>query len=218
MTEKWNKKAKKTIQSAKIAIQDVLIDFFYNRMFRHLNAESIAIDCGANMGKITLKMAQRGARVYAFEPNPHAYKFLTQQVEGYQNVTCFNKAVWIEEGKMNLYFHQEASDDGLFWSFGSSLLAGKRNVDENRYVEVEAVDLAAFIDALDAPVALLKIDVEGAECEILEKLIKTQAYQNIDLIVAETHGSKIPDQQEKTNRIKQLIAAHNIKNIKLNWL
>lgn len=170
------------------------------------------------MGKITVKMAKRGATVFAFEPNIHAYTFLQEQVKPYENVTCYNKAVWIKEGKMNLHFHQEATNNDLFWSFGSSLVTDKINIDKNRFVEVETVDLVTFINALNTHVDLLKIDVEGAECEILEKLIETNTYQKIGLILVETHDAKIPHQKEKTDHIRQLIAERNIKNINLNWL
>ena len=47
---------------------------------KNLKAGDIALDCGANVGKITVPMAQTGAAVYAFEPNPHAFAKLKEQL------------------------------------------------------------------------------------------------------------------------------------------
>lgn len=45
----------------------------YNYLFKRLHHGDFAIDCGANVGEVTRKMAKNGAMVYAFEPNPHAF-------------------------------------------------------------------------------------------------------------------------------------------------
>jgi FkbM family methyltransferase len=53
------------------------------------------------------------------------------------------------------------------------LLEFKSNVNKDKFVDVEIIDLIEFIGSLNQKVKLLKMDVEGVECKILKKLIDT---------------------------------------------
>src|SRR3546814_15909080 len=76
--------------------------------------------------------------------------------------------------------HEFAETDPVKWSTGSSLLAFKGNVREEDFVTVEAVDFAAFLEAMDRPVALLKMDIEGAEVAVLERLLERGLHDRIE--------------------------------------
>src|SRR5688500_6473496 len=95
----------------------------YDRIFWSLGEQDIAIDCGANIGHYTAIMARSGATVYAFEPNPIAFNVLSEKFHNVSNVQCLQKAVYTENTKLPLYFHENASTDPLHWSTGSSLLS-----------------------------------------------------------------------------------------------
>jgi FkbM family methyltransferase len=177
----------------------------------------VAIDCGANVGSVTELMARRGAIVYAFEPNPYAFKLLKNKFENNQSVHCIEKGVWKCDGKMKLFLHERAIEDQLYWSTGSSLLANKTNVNEKKYVEVDVVDLAKFIEDLGRPVKLLKIDVEGAEFAILDRLIEMELIQNIDLILVETHEDRIPELRQQSAITRARIKDLGCFNVDLNW-
>ena len=209
---------KKTIQLLKNFIREMLTNVMFNRFLTGLQPGGIAIDCGANVGDITTKLAKTGIQVYAFEPNPFAFQKLQSRVTGYDNVTCFNKGVWDRNATTQLYFHQEAEKDKEFWSFASSIFSDKGNVDPKHSVDVELVDLTEFIEKLDRSVDLLKIDIEGAECEVLEKFLQKDLQNKVKLTLVETHDSKIPGLKEKTNRIRRTIQEKGVTNIKLSWL
>jgi FkbM family methyltransferase len=209
---------KKFIRKIKNAIQKYLTDLLFDRYLRGLNAGSTVIDCGANVGDISLKLAGTGARVYAFEPNPFAFKVLTERLEAYSNVTCIQKGVWDRNTVTRLYFHNQSAGDEVFWSYGSSIAGNKKNVDRTRYVEVEIIDLTEFIETMGTGIDLLKIDIEGAECELLEKFIRKELCKNVGITLVETHDRKISGQKEKTDRIRRLIREKRIRNIKLWWL
>jgi hypothetical protein len=66
-------------------------------------------------------------------------------------------------------------------------------VDEERFVEVEAIDLSEFVLALPRPVKVLKIDVEGAECPIVNRLIDTGAIDRTETVLVELHDRHIPE-------------------------
>jgi len=208
---------RRTIQTIKNSIQKRLTHVLFNRYLSSLNSEGIAIDCGANVGNITEILAKTGVKVYAFEPNPFAYQKLIEKVKSFDRVTCINKGVWDKNTTMKLYPHEMAEDDEAFWSFGSSIIESKGNVDTSRSVEVEIIDLTEFIEKLGEPIDLLKIDIEGAECELLERFIAKELYKTVKMTLVETHDSKIPGQKEKTDRVRRLIKEKSIKNINLNW-
>jgi hypothetical protein len=62
------------------------------------------------------------------------------------------------------------------------------------------------------------MDIEGAEIEILQRLIAEKLYQRIELILVETHETKIPEQVEPLKAIKKTLQDQQIHNIKLNWI
>ncbi len=187
-------------------------------VFDILKPGDIAIDCGANVGNITAKMAKTGVKVYAFEPNPHAYAALTKRFAKNPAVHCMNKAVWDHTGILKLYFHKNSSSDPIKWSSGSSLVAAKTNIEPDQYVEVEVIDLTQFITDLGKPIKLLKLDVEGVECDILNKLIDEGLVQSISSIVAETHEARIPHLASSVEALQEKIITHNLSNINLNWI
>src|SRR5688572_30520672 len=81
-----------------------------------LKSGDIAIDCGANVGKITTTLAETGATVYAFEPNPHAFQKLRENTARFKNVVCLQKAVSDAPGTVSLFMHENAGQDPVYWS------------------------------------------------------------------------------------------------------
>ena len=153
----------------------------------------LAIDCGANIGNVTAALVSRGAFVYAFEPNPDAFAVLAERFRGSRFVVLHPQAVLDRAGRARLYLHVDAAHDPVAASVGSSVLPFKGNVDEERYVEVEAIDLAEFVLALPRPVKLVKIDVEGVECPIVNRLIDTGALERTETVVVELHDRHMPE-------------------------
>ena len=209
---------KRKIQEFKNLCQKGVIKILFKRYLNQLEPGGIAIDCGANVGDITCKLAKTGVQVYAFEPNPYAFRRLSERVRGLNNVVCYNHGVWDQNTTARLYFHQEAKKDDEFWSFGSSILQGKKNVDKSHYVDVELIDLAEFIERLEKPVDFLKIDIEGAEIEVLEKFISKGLHHQVKMTLVEAHSSKIEGQKVKTLRVRRLIKENRIRNIKMSWV
>tara|TARA_Y100001970_G_C14237905_1_gene863044 strand:- start:3008 stop:3649 length:642 start_codon:yes stop_codon:yes gene_type:complete len=177
----------------------------------------IAIDCGANVGNVSQYLCNSGATVYAFEPNPHAYDILEKKLSKYKNAHCYNKAVNDHNSVSKLYLHVNSNSDEVMWSTGSSLLQYKKNVNNNKYIETEVIDLIKFIENLQKPIKLLKLDVEGVEHIILKKLINNNLHKQIEHIFVETHEDQADELLSETKHLQQLIASLNITNINLNW-
>jgi FkbM family methyltransferase len=125
----------------------------------------IVIDVGANIGYYTLIFAQlvgKSGKVIAFEPEPKNFEILKKNVEinNYNNVILEPKIVSEKCGKMKLY----VSD--------SDIVAHRiQKMDTlKNFVEVESVTLDDYLKKLnlDKKVNFIKIDVEGAEPNVLE--------------------------------------------------
>lgn len=68
---------------------------------------------------------------------------------------------------------------------------------------VECFDLAAWLDKLDpAEPVVLKLDVEGAEYELLAHLIETGAIRHVRLVLVEWHARQV--EQELLDRLAVL--------------
>lgn len=182
-----------------------------------ISHRDVCIDCGANIGKITEIMSYAGATVYAFEPNPFAFKVLSGRFEGSENIHCINKGVLDHPDKMKLFLHENAEEDQITWSTGSSLLVNKPNVDINNYIDVEIIDLIQFIIDLNVPIKVLKLDVEGVEYPIINKIIDSGLIDNIQYIFVETHEDKIPELRKIAEETRKRIQIEGIQNIYLDW-
>lgn len=177
----------------------------------------VAIDCGANVGDVSAYWATTGATIYAFEPNPHAFKILEGRFSCFKNIHCFQKAVLDRNEKAKLYFHTKSDEDELSWSQGTSLLAFKSNVRKDKFKEVDTIDLTEFIQQLDGTIKVLKLDVEGVESCILRKIIENDLHKRIEYIFAETHDDRLPELQAETDELRALIKDMHITNINLDY-
>jgi FkbM family methyltransferase len=137
------------------------------------------VDCGANIGVATAFFVTEhpGARVLAIEPDPSAFELLRRNIgrNRWQNVTAHNVAAGKENGTTT-FFRDPAQPASIVGSTKRRILGDEATVETRRLSELlpEAVDL-------------LKLDVEGAEAEIVDELIAAGALDLIRAIVVEFH-------------------------------
>ena len=62
------------------------------------------------------------------------------------------------------------------------------------------------------------MDIEGAEVEVLEKLIESGAIAKVRLALVETHDHKIPELREATDRLRATIDERGLSHIRLDWV
>ena len=70
----------------------------------------------------------------------------------------------------------------------------------------------------DAEISLLKIDVEGMEYRILNRLIESNAYKKINLIKVELHADRIYCLKKEEEILFKKIKKYNIDNICTDWI
>ncbi len=136
-------------------------EIFENQIlyFRAENDNPTIIDCGANIGLSVLffKYFYPNAHIIAFEPVPEIFEVLKYNISqfGYNNIVLHRKAIWKETTKVP--FMNEGADGGRI------LIEG----DKDNIIKVETVQLRNFIKK---PVDFLKIDIEGAETEVIQNI------------------------------------------------
>lgn len=178
----------------------------------------LAIDAGANVGLVTEQMVAAGAAVIAFEPNPVAFDALQARFAGDPRVRCVNKAVGAADTTAPLYLHEQSGEDALTYSTGSSLCIDKVNIDPSASVRVDVVDLARFVLELERDVALLKLDVEGLEVEVLERLLSAGALEHIGTVLVETHERKVPRVRGALADLRARVDAAAPGRVRWDWI
>lgn len=183
-----------------------------------LGKKSLVLDCGANVGHISKFLASTGATVISFEPDPVAYEKLLQRCGQKKNITLIKKGVWDKNAAIQLYTHKASTGNEASFTVGSSIIAEKQNVNTEKGMTIEVIDLISFMQQQHKKIDLVKLDVEGAEIEILHKIIATESWSLFEKMYVETHETKIPSQVKELTIIKQQLKEKGIKHIKLNWI
>ncbi|MDF9795704.1 FkbM family methyltransferase [Catalinimonas alkaloidigena] len=181
-------------------------------------SNTLVIDCGANQGDISALFARTGAKIYAYEPDPIAFKILESKFSSNPDVKCVPKAVWVENGQIDLYLHSDQEGENIDFTVSSSIVKGKKNVSERNNIQVETINLIELIKNESSPISVLKLDVEGAEIALLQRIIEEELYKKIALILVETHENKIEAHVQPVQEMRKLIEKKEITNIKLNWV
>lgn len=167
----------------------------HRRILRNLGPVRMVVDIGANRGQFSLlaRHVFPRASIVAFEPYPHAAKIFRRVHGGDSQVTLQPVALGPDRRRMAL--HVSESDDS------SSLLAiTERQVNtfpgtqEKAQVEVTVGPLGDWVSAEDlrGP-ALLKIDVQGFELEVLrgcDELLSLFQWVYVEASFVELYGGQ----------------------------
>jgi FkbM family methyltransferase len=188
-----------------------------------LRPGDVAVDCGANMGAVTGPLALTGAQVHAYEPDPYAFAALQAAVGTMPNVTLHNAAVGIRAGRAELMRAANFDANPKGASVRSTVVPGGRQIDESAGgIAVEMVDLPATLRALAAAhgeIAFLKLDIEGAELEVLERMLEEDLFALVRLTVAETHEKKFRDLAPRFAALRRAIGArYPVTKVNLDWI
>ena len=150
----------------------------------NFHAASTIVDVGANVGDFSRECAARfGCVPYAIEPNPSSASQIT-------NARVFNHAIGAATGTGKFFLGPSSE--------GCSLVQHPDHTDST-IVSVLALQEFLQQQRLDS-VDLLKMDIEGAE---LDLLLALTAPVNIAQISVEFHDFMFPDQAERVTQTMQ---------------
>lgn len=128
----------------------------------HLSS-GVVVDVGAHIGAFAARIARSSpfTTVHALEPSGNTFRLLRRnvRVNGLRNVVTHRLALADHHHRARLYHARE--------SWGDSLLAGMA-VDARTWEMVPCTTLTRFLnDVVRRHVDLLKMNIEGAECQVL---------------------------------------------------
>ena len=175
----------------------------FERRLAALTEADVCLDLGANYGRVTLQLAQSGATVHAFEPDPQTFAILKENVGHLENVVLHQAAVALEGGNQTLRRLPDGLDGGTpeEISWGSSILPTA----DHSSPDTAVVDVRAFDDVLaeiGRTISIVKMDIEGCEIALLGQIIAHCDRYDIDTLFAETHEVYRPDHWADVMRLR----------------
>ena len=158
-----------------IASALVLKETFLDEEYDFFDVEnSVVVDIGAYIGDTAVFFAHRGAKkIVAYEPNPTRVEMAKENfaLNGYSDkIVLVNAAVGAENGILQL----------------------------SKELRVNQLSIRSVLDN-EGSIDLLKMDIEGAEWEIMEKCVSEGLLENVEKIVMEVHGVH-PERMKKILR------------------
>jgi FkbM family methyltransferase len=189
-----------------------------------LKPGDVVLDCGANLGAVTLPLARTGATVHAFEPDPYAFDQLSRTMAGFDNVTLYNAAVGVGSGEIQLMRAENFADNPRGASVKSTIVSGGRKIDEGggTTIDVDLVSLPDFLSWLyeaQGQIAFVKMDIEGAELDILEQMLAQGLFDKVRLTVAETHENKFKALRPRFKALRKAVAKTYPQTVvNLDWI
>lgn len=138
----------------------------------------VFVDVGAHVGRYTLPVARAVGEkglVIAVEPNIENYNRLRDNISlnNLRNIITINAAAWSDDAKLKFYAGESSGRGSI-----------KEKVGAN-YVEVNGRSLDSLLEEVKTGIRVdwIKIDVEGAELEVLKGLNKTLIRNSPKLLV-----------------------------------
>lgn len=142
-----------------------------------VGSSDLCVNCGANIGEVTMWLAHRGARVIAVEPDPATLVPLRYNLANERNVNIVPKGLWNTDGEVTFYQKPDTADTSAFNEWGEPVV-------------IPVAKLDSLMAEYDEPIQLLVGDAEGAEPEVLEggrDTLKRTRYVSLD-VGAERRG------------------------------
>ena len=160
----------------------------------NLRSEDVCLDLGMNIGVFSVIASEKCKFLHSFEPEPTNFEIANQnlQMNNVKNVIPYNAAVVGNDDKERFLSVNKKQNKG------THSLIEKRG----RYsTPVACMNINKIIE--ETKPTVLKVDVEGAEYEILTA-IKPENFKNIREIIFEYHHAHLNDIKTK-EKYKKLI-------------
>ena len=139
-------------------------------------AGEIALDIGANSGFFTNIMAGHGLPVHSFEPSPGCCKFI--------------KAANLANGFSNVVVHQAAVSSRIYTievppNCDHGFVVNTQAEKKYNWVSVSTASVMPLFDDPNTKAAVIKIDAEGSEIDILHTIEPLLAAKRVRALVVE---------------------------------
>lgn len=165
----------------------------------------IFLDCGGHDGCSVRTFLKSRAdadqfEIYSFEPNPRLGLFYDKLP-----TTLVPKAVWTDDGEVPFFLDEKDYD-------GSSLYRHKQNIVGGTPLTVSAIDFSRWLRRhfRSSDQIVLKLDIEGAEYRVLDKMIDDGTIDWIAELYVDFHWNKLGMAAAEHNHIAERLANRGI--------
>jgi len=162
-----------------------------------LNEKSVVISGGGYLGEWDLYVSSTyKCRVFVFEPARSNFKELLPKFKGHRNIRLVLAALWDSDGRAMMYFVSKSNGHSLYNRSKYQQITGAEYVKCTRlktYMDIESI----------ATIDLLKLNVEGAEVQILND-IDADLAKRIKTICFSDHVGKITTKEKHQATITHL--------------
>jgi FkbM family methyltransferase len=168
------------------------------------------IDCGAWRGSSVRDFREwrKDAdkfEIHCFEPDPRFFLPLKEL----RNVHIHSNAVWVDDAE--LLFYPTRNLNGL----GGSLLKEKKTgrLDKKHPIKVPGIDFCAWLERMMPWVeyVVLKMNIEGAEYIVLERMIATGTIKYINELYGEFHWDKVGVEKSRHDFLVKKLASNGLR-------
>jgi FkbM family methyltransferase len=178
-----------------------LLEYLYSFL-----TNTIAIDVGANVGRVSERLLRTGYSVYAFEPYAPSFRALTERLEASPKFHAFNFAIGSVDTTMDLHLASDLSRIGKWeTSLFHSLIERPTMLDLQfaHSVPVQVRSLQSLLRTGEIPASsgLLKIDTEGFDLEVVRGIGEGR----FSVVMAEFWDSAHPFGQLETSKLDDLV-------------
>jgi FkbM family methyltransferase len=144
-----------------------------------IDADSVVLDAGAYTGEWAQEIIDRyNPTVHAFEPDPRNYKHLAKRAQA--NSRLIPHSFGLGDKSEHVRMSLELMGSSVF-----SDTSGKNGVP---WAEIEIRDIVDAWQSLAlGRVELMKINIEGAEFPLLERMIEANLLKNVDCFMIQFH-------------------------------
>lgn len=179
--------------------------------------KKIFLDLGTNLGQGLREFEKKFSllnnpewKIFCFEPNNDID--LNSLFPNVNNIEYYNKAIWIED--TILKFRKQGHGHDKLIGLGSKIECVEKKYNPSNCVykidNVEAINFSDFLIKLKSKYPktsiYVKMDIEGAEFEVIDHLTKTGSINLIDELYCECHGRfRFPLELQKDEKIKNQI-------------
>tara|TARA_R100000008_G_C3526297_1_gene136772 strand:+ start:21 stop:782 length:762 start_codon:yes stop_codon:yes gene_type:complete len=161
--------------------------------------DTVFLDLGAYKGReietLTSDPFPKNIQIYSFEPHPVFFKDLKEKYGDKSNVHLYQTAVSFTNHKGLLFF--KGSEGINAKNAGASLCIHKideaydtprdKAESESSKITVDCVDIAELMNALNCEIDFLKLNVEGLEYSLIDRLLNTGLISKVKNILLSDH-------------------------------
>ena len=178
------------------SVKELFVDEIYK--FKAENDTPYIIDCGSYIGTSILffKTQYPNSKILAFEPDNSNFNLLNNNIKNwdFKNIEIQNAAIWTDNLGVNFI-----ADGNMASKIDES--------DNTAYSENQKTKSIRLKDLLIEKIDFLKIDIEGAEYEVLVDCENKLSF--VENLFIEYHGNY--NEMYKLNKILNILVENNFK-------